>query len=568
LPSLTILVTSRRVLNIYGEHEYTVPALSLPVPEPPDSIDAISTIESVRLFVHRARAANSSFMLNKDNAWTVAQICIRLDGLPLAIELAAPRIKLFSPKFLLNQLNDALSFLTGGPQDISHRHQTLKAAIDWSYDILEDDLKDLFVRSAVFHGGQSLIASEAICRFGLNISVLEGLESLHDQSLLRRKESPDGHPRFEFLETIHQYVLAKLDESGEADEWQRRHAEFFTELAEQGEKELRGPQQEKWSNSLRAEYDNIRAALAWSFQGINPDLGLRLAGALAEFWFYEGPISDGEKWIGRALRWIGEALPNVSAKVLNAAGMLAFARGDHVSGKKWNEQALSLTIMSGDKLNQAWSLFWLSAQSTSRTEEFSDGLAYCEEALVLFRGVEDKAGLAWCLNQLGEMTRLLGDFDRAKMAYKESLQLCRAIGNRRREAIALTNLSYVAQHQGDFERAEKYALNGLVLLHELGLEYHTAITFSMLAGPLSAQGKSHEAAVLLGATASIFERLSIHLQPADQVEVNEYILSVREILGDSAYESAFEEGREMQIDRAVTYALSQKNRTNPQDSFS
>lgn len=566
LPSLTILITSRRILNIYGEYEFVVPGLSLPPPSPPDSVEAVSAIESVRLFAHRAKAADSRFTLNEENIWTIVQICRKLDGLPLAIELAAARIRLYSPEFLLSQLNDALTFLTGGPRDISERHQTLKAAIDWSFQLLDPDLKNLFVRSAVFHGGQSVGASEDICSFGLKTGALAGLVALYDQSLLRRNEDPVGNPRFEMLETIHQYVQEKLEESGESDEWKKRHAEFFTRFAERGEMELRGPNQDKWSAALRIDYDNMRAALAWSLQGNKPELGLRLAAALAEFWFYEGPISDGEKWIGRSLDWIDEVHPTVAARVLNGAGMLAFARGAHPKGSIWNKEALSIARKAGDRTNQAWSLFWLSAQSTSDAQEFSDGLAFIEEALAIFREIDDKAGLAWSYNQIGEMTRLLGDFERAKVGYWHSVKVCREIGNRRREAIALTNLSYVAQHQGDFQTAENYALDGLALLHDLGLEYHAAITLAMLSGPLSALGKSQEASILLGATQSFYERLSISLQPADQVEVEGYISAIKEELGDEAYELSIEKGRKMSLEAAISYALDLRFKGDSLDS--
>jgi predicted ATPase len=242
LPSLSVMITSRRLLNIYGEYEFEVPTLSLP-PTEPTSTDALTNVDSVRLFVQRARAANSQFSLNDENAWVVSQICSQLDGLPLAIELAAARIRLYSPEFLLSQLNDALSILTGGPRDTSERHQTLRAAIDWSYQLLDDDLKKVFVRSAVFQGGQTVEATEAICLSGLNINALDSLADLFDHSLLRRREDLSGQPRFEMLETIHQYGLEKLAASSESDELNRRHAEYFTKFAEQGGLELRGPRQ-------------------------------------------------------------------------------------------------------------------------------------------------------------------------------------------------------------------------------------------------------------------------------------------------------------------------------------
>jgi non-specific serine/threonine protein kinase len=548
-------VTSRELLWLYGEREYPVPPLSLPDLTQSQSPAVLLENEAAALFTQRARAANPAFRLTDENAREVAEICVRLDGLPLAIELAAARARILSPGFLLSRLDDSLGTLTGGPRDLAARHQTLRAAIAWSYDLLDEEEKSLFVCLAVFHGGRSLEAIESVCRPGLEMDVLAGLASLSNKSLLGQKEGLDGEPRFVFLETIHQYAHEQLDKSEDGPELHRRHAAYFLALAEEAETGLRGPGQETWSARLRLEYDNLWAALVWSLKNAPLEIGLRLAAALAEFWYYEGPISDGEKWIGRAVESAGEAPPAVRARVLNGASMLAFARGEHERGKGWSSEALAVAREAGDKSNIAWSLFWLSAHTTTNPDEYREGLTLCEEAIALFLEMDDQAGLAWSYNHVGELSRLVKDFERAGEAYRASIAICRQTGNRRREAISLVNLGYIHQHQEGFGQAEACTLQGLALLRDLKLEYHSAIALSMLAGPVAAQGRAGRAARLLGASDAIFERMSISLQPADRVEIDTYAALAREALGDEAYEAAWSEGRAMSFEGAIAYAL-------------
>jgi len=555
---LHVLMTSRESLRVYGEREYPVPPLRLPNLESGASLPALSANESVAFFVQRAQAVHPHFELTGENASTVAKICIQLDGLPLAIELAAARVKIFPVRYLLGVLNDALTALTSGPRDFSARHQTLRAAIEWSYQLLDDQEKKLFARLAVFQGGRTLEAVRAVCSPGLELDALQGLESLHNKSLLQQKEGLEGEPRFVLLETLHQYARERLEESGEGEEMRRRHLEFMLELAERAEPGLRGPNQEVWSTRLRTEYDNLRAALGWSLRKADPSMGIRLAGALSEFWYYEGPISEGEKWIESALKRMSEVAPGLRAKLLNGAGLLAFARGDHAHGKRWNREALSLWQELGNKGGSAYALFLLSAHATMDPNEYAEGIALCEQALSLYLEIDDKPGLAWVYNQIGELSRLLGNYERSRQAYEKSLAVCRQTGNRRREAIALVNLSYAAQYQGEYRQAEDYARQGLALLYELRLKYHSTIVLSMLAGPVAAQGNARRAATLLGASEAIFESMSVSLQPADKVEIDRYVVLAREQLAETEFQAAWAEGRQMSFEQAVGFALSGK----------
>ncbi len=558
-PHMNILTTSREALRVYGEQEYPVPPLALPEPKSDKSSEYLARYESVALFVQRARATSPNFQLSEENARVIAEICIRLDGLPLAIELAAARIKLFKPSYLLHLLNDSLGTLTGGPRDLAYRHQTLRAAIEWSYNMLSEPEKKLFARMAIFQGGRTLEAIEAVCNHDLNLDVLTGIESLYNKSLLKQMEGIESAPRFIYLETIHQYARESLEKLGETETLHRRHALYFLELAERAEPELRGPKQEYWSNYLRLEYDNLWAALGWSLKDGDSLIGIRLVAALSEFWYYEGPISDGEMWVEQAISLVDDVPPATRAKMLNGAGMLAFASGDHEQGKIWNRQALATAREIQDKYDWAWALFWLSAHATVNSDEYQQGIALCEQALSLFREIDDKHGLAWGYNQLGELSRLVEDYAQAREAYEQSIIICRLAGNRRREAIALINLSYVAQHQQDYEQAERYALDGLALLQELKLKYHSAISLAMLAGPVAMQGKARRAATLLGASEAIFENMSVSLQPADQIEIGRYITRVREQLNQEEYEAARAEGRSMTYDQAIAFAFEESS---------
>jgi predicted ATPase/tRNA A-37 threonylcarbamoyl transferase component Bud32 len=558
LPDLQILATSREALRIYGEREYPVPPLLLPDLARGETYSALSGYESIALFTQRAQASNPYFRLNVENVDKVAEICVRLDGLPLAIELAAARIKFFTPKYLLNLLNDSLATLTIGPRDLSSRHQTLRAAIDWSYSLLTEEEKKLFSRLSIFQGGRTMEAVERVCGHDLNTNALNALESLYNKNLITRKEGSDGEPRFVFLETIHQYARERLQESGEEGDLHSQHAEYFAEFVERAEPELKGPDQEYWSTRLRTEYDNLRAALIWSLKGKDARVGLRMVGALYEFWYYEGPISEGEMWVELALERIEEGSAEIRAKVLNGAGMLAFARGDHEHGKHWNRTALATAREHGDKLNMALALFLLSAHATTNPKEYQEGISLCKQSLSLYQEVDNKPGLAWVYNQLGELNRLLKNYESSRKAYEESLRICRQTGNRRREAIALVNLSYAAQHQGDYQQAEQFALEGLALLYELKLKYHSTIVLSMLAGPVASLGKAERAARLLGASEAIFESMSVSLQPADQIEIESYIKLARDQLGEDAFHIAWDKGRKMSFEQAVKYALSSK----------
>jgi predicted ATPase/DNA-binding CsgD family transcriptional regulator len=368
---LKTLVTSREVLNLYGEHEYPVSPLELPDPDCHEPLAELSQRESSALFVQRAQSASQDFHLTAENAPAVAEICLRLDGLPLALELAAARSKLLPPRMLLDRLADCLGTLTGGPRGLYARQQTLRGAIDWSYDLLDDDEKVLFARLGVFQGGCDIEAAQAVCGHNLSLGVLDGLESLWVKSLLRREEGPGGRPRFTMLETIHEYARERLEGSGEAVQIRWKHAEYLVTLAETARPELEKANHQYWTERLTADHENIRAALAWSL-GDGRDyaeLGLRLASCLEYFWFFTGHGREGEGWLRRALEIAGNAAPAVRANVLAGLSMLLGHRNDLEESKVCAREALRLYTQAGDRFGRARSLMWLSGAMIGNPHE-------------------------------------------------------------------------------------------------------------------------------------------------------------------------------------------------------
>jgi predicted ATPase/DNA-binding CsgD family transcriptional regulator len=554
-PGLKVLVTSRQVLQVYGEQEYLVPPLSVPDLGRLIGFDTLSRYEAVELFCQRAQAVKPGFALSEGNVNAVAEICVRLDGLPLAIELAAARSKLLSAEVIRSRLESRLETLTSGARDLPTRLQTLRGTIDWSYDLLDEGEKVLLARLSVFQGGRSIEAAEAICAPGLSIPVMEGLESLLNKSLLYQEGGPEGEPRFMMLETIHEYAREKLGKSGEADTLQRKHAAYFAGLAERAETRLTGPEQNYWFECLRSDHDNLRTALAFALKSGECELGLRIVGALRDFWNYDGYVVEGLAWIERTMESAKDASPARRAKALNAAGWLSFVQGEYEVGKLYNNRALALYQELGDEVNSAWALLFLGAHSSGSLSEVKDGIALIEQALASFRTYDDNPGIMWALNQIGESERLNCDYDQAGKAYKECLTYCRQSDDRLREAYALGNLGTVAQYEGDYERAESRIKKGLVLIMDLNTKYPLPVFLGILSGPIASRGNPERAAQLLGASDTHLKSMGLGLKPSDQPDIDRYEAAVREQLGKEAFKSAWEMGQAMSLEQAIAFAL-------------
>jgi serine/threonine-protein kinase PknK len=554
-PGLKALVTSREAMRVYGEQEYPVPPLTLPDLDRAESLLSLSRYEAVELFARRACAVRPDFALTEDNAPAVAEICVRLDGLPLAIELAAARSTLLSPEMMRRRLESRLGVLVAGPRDLPARQRTLRGAIDWSYDLLDPPEQTLFARLAVFQGGRTVDAVEAVCSHGLTMGILEGLESLLNKNLLRRSEGRAEEPRFVMLEMIHEYAWERLEASGEAATLQRRHAEYFLALAERASPELGGSGYVYWWARLRDEHSNFRTALAWALGGGDAELGLQLAGALLGFWLDVGHSAEGLAWTKRALEIAMDAPPAVRARALGAAGSLSFEQVDHENGKIYHRDALVLYRAMGDEAGTARALVGLSLHALASPGECKEGIGLCEEGLELFRKLGDKRGICEALIPLGELARLDGDYERADRAYREAMDLFREEGSRLWEALALANRSYVAYQRGDYEQAEAIMLEVIAVFQELEYTRCIPVALSMLAGPVAAQRNPGKAAKLLGAAEALQETLGHRITAGDLFEIERYVAAVREQLDEATFDAVWAEGRAMSLEQAISYAL-------------
>ncbi|MDP9369539.1 MAG: AAA family ATPase, partial [Chloroflexota bacterium] len=390
-PRLTILVTSRASLRVRAEYEHPV----APLPLSQAGVEAGMPSPAVALFVERARSVRPEFDLTDANARTVAEICRRLDGLPLAIELAAARVKVLSPQALLARLTDRLRLLTGGARDLPDRQQTMRGAIAWSHDLLVPEEQVLFRRLAVFAGGFTLEAAEAVVPAAgdLGIDVLEGVASLVDKSLVRRTERPGDEPRFGMLETVREYARDRLAESDEQAAVQSRHLGWCLALAEAAEPELRSAGQGTWLGRLETEHDNVRAALTWAGEGVEPEsraLGLRLAASLYTFWFVRSHWAEGREWLEELLRTDDSRPSAARAKALFVAGLLAFAAGDPAAAAARHEESLGMARAVGSRTVEALALYGLGDAARLQGDASEAGRCY-EAALALFQDLDDRA---------------------------------------------------------------------------------------------------------------------------------------------------------------------------------
>lgn len=552
-----ILVTSRAPLHLSWEHEFPVPPLGLPSRDRLPALDALVNYAAVALFIERAAAVKPDFALTRHNARAVAEICIRLDGLPLAIELAAARIKLLSPQAMLERLDRGLALLTGGARDLPTRHQTLRGAIAWSYDLLEANEQALFRRLAAFVGGCTLESAETLCNGegGFRTDVLEGLDSLVDKSLLRQEAQPDGGVRFSMLETIREYGLEQLTARGELSITRRRHAAFFLALAERAEPNLKGLDQGVWLNRLETEHDNLRAALEWSLGSDDVELGLRLGAALREFWFVRGYWREGRAWLERALSQSGGTLPTWRAKALNQAGILAWHLGDYRRAQVLYGESLALSRELGDKERIAQVLHNLGYVAQEEGDA-GRAVSLLKESVALFRELENKPGIAWSLNTLGELARSQIDYPHAAALYEESLTMFRELGDQKRIALLIHNLGYVAQYQRDYGRAGALFEESLALYRETADKKGIAGCLAGLAGVAGAQGRLELAARLFGAAEGLHANIGGHIHYADRAEYDRSVAAVRARLEEEAFRSAWTEGRVMAWEQVIEDALS------------
>jgi non-specific serine/threonine protein kinase len=458
-----VLVTSRAVLRLSGEHEYPVLPLATPVTGRPVPLHALAANDAVTVFVQRARAVRPDFALDASNAVAVAEICARLDGLPLAIELAAARVKVLPPEALLTRLGSGLDLLAGGPRDQAARLRSMRAAIAWSYDLLDPGERALFRRLSVFSGGFTLAAAEAVATTAIGVgrrtpesalSVLDGIMSLVDKSLLRRLDAAGDEPRFGMLSTIQEYGLEQLTATGEEAVARRSHADHVLELAERAALAFRRrADQEPWLDVLEADRGNIRVALTWLHEVGDAATCLLLAGALSWFWYIRGPLGEGRSWLERALADTTTDAPDwFRVRAMVGAGLLAHFQGDDDQARAWLEASLARSPEIGDTWLRAFALLMLGLVAEDHGD-YSLAEVRFLDALSLFRAADDRSNAALALTHLAVAAWGLGDAARAAELCEEAVAMQRASGDDWGIAVSLGYLGLIAGERGDVERA-------------------------------------------------------------------------------------------------------------------
>ena len=606
-PWVRILATSREVLGVEGEARWPVPPLSAPDPqEGTSSSEELEAYESVRLFVERARGRDPAFSLSQRNALAVAEICGRLEGIPLAIELAAARVGTLSLEQIAERLGGSLELLTRGGRTAVPRQRTLKETLDWSHDLLSEPEGVVFRRLSPFAGGWTLEASEAVAS-GEGVAegeVLNLLYGLAEKSLVVAEGIGEGdRVRYRLLEPVRQYALEKLEEGGEDEETRRRHADFFLALAEEAEPRLWGPGDREWLDRLEEEHDNIRAAFSWALLGRGEvELSLTLGGALATFWRAHGHLGEGRRWLEEALakddrraslaariraldalfrltfeQWDHDRVQSIAQEAMELSaeaeigsslaaslrtvmGGAAWVRGDYERARGLLEESLAFSRKVDDKAEIANALMFLaltmdSLDDPARAKEiYEEGIVLCREAGHIYR-------LTHFLMNLGYSLLLEGEYERGATLSEEAAALCREHGYKGRCQDALDNLGWAALLQEQHERGRSYFEESLAISKELGDKLTPSSSLEGMACLSAAEGEASRAARLFGAAQALLEAVgAVAFEPTPEEEAwrEPYLGAARSQLGEAAWGETLARGRAMTLQEAIEYALSEE----------
>lgn len=549
---LKILTTSREALQIPGEWLYSVPALDMPKDYSIVDIETVSEFPALVLFAERARAARSDFALNAENMRAVVSICAQLDGLPLAIELIAARVKTFSVGQIAARLDDRFALLTGGSRLVPSRQQTLQAALDWSYELLTETERELFRQLSVFVGGFTLEALESVALLDSNQSILDALSRLVDKSLLLVEQR--DQPRYRFLEPIRQYARDKLNEAQESNLIQDRHLNHYLRLAEEVEPYLFGAKQQDWKNRLELDHDNLRVALAWSLESNQIEAGLKLAGALAWFWLSKGHLSEGNLWLEKLLASDIGAQGKERAKALRASCILLTATGDYIRAIAFGESSVKLYREIGDNRGVGLALIDLGA-SLYHEGKREEAVESFEDGLRLLRATEERWGIAYALVWLGDPLFRMGEIERAATSWEESLHISQEFGDHNLVAWSLGGLADVARQRADYKRATGMFKEALSLYQSSGDKIGPPFALEALGLIAAALGDAKRAARLWGAAAAWREAINEPLSLIYQRDYAPSITQARTQLGEEAYASAWSEGHAMSPEQAIALAL-------------
>jgi predicted ATPase/DNA-binding SARP family transcriptional activator len=591
---LKILVTSRAPLHLYGEHEHPVPPLEVPSAADEADVARLSKNEAVKLLVQRAAAVCPGFELNECNAHVVAEICVHLDGLPLAIELAAARAKVLSPQAILAHLGGRLQFLTGGARDLPSRQQTLRATIDWSHGLLTPVNRSLFERLGVFVGGFDVQAAQAVAADN-EYGVFEGIASLLDNSVLQRDPSSDDKQRFRMLETLRAYAIERLADSGDIHAIERRHACFYHALAEQAELELQGPRQNEWLQQLDAEYGNLQAALDWSARSGQVEVGLGLASKLWRFWEIRGYLTDTRRRLELLLSLTGpDDHTTKRAAGEFCLGELAFFQGDYRTAHDLFSEAAELNRNLNDDCGLGHSIYGL-AMIAQATGDYQGARELTAKSQAAFHRAENDWGEAMAFQGLGQSVHLLGDTATARAHFEEGLRRSRRLADQRNVAIFVGCLARLAQDQGDYLKARRLFTDSLAIHRQLGdawgipfwlshlgqiaqrqgdhdgarqrfvealeIRRETAdragLTTSLecFAGLAVENGRHVDAARLLGAASRARPEAGTRSFFVEDTTPEQHTAAARAALDPPVFEAAWEEGRSMTIEQALAHAV-------------
>jgi predicted ATPase/DNA-binding CsgD family transcriptional regulator len=611
-PRLRVLATSREGLGVEGEVRWPVPPLDVPDPQYSSTIEELERLDSARLFLSRARNRDPSFAFTPGNARAVAEVCSKLEGIPLAIELAAARVGTLSLEQILERLEDSLELLTRGGRTAAPRQRTIRETLDWSHELLYEPERKVFRRLSVFAGGWVLEASEVVVSdesIGQS-EVLERLSGLVEKSLVIAELTAErGGVRYRLLDAIRQYALEKLEQSGEAEDAMRAHAEYCLALAEEAEPELIGPREAEWFERLEEEIDNLRAALSWASEHGEAELGLRLAGSLMSFWLTEGHYGEGRGWIEGALTKDGPTSALARAKALGAASLLASEQNDNARAKEAAEEGLRLSKEAGIEDRQtpffpggSPAPFFLNLMVVVAMNEgdLERARALGEESLALGRQADAAHGIVFSLLLLAIAATLRADYERAARLYAEGLNLSRELDSaywrflyfenwgwtallqgdpehatalieeavelareRRRGFMGLLsrpldNLGWAALLSGELGRAKAQFGENLMLSKVRGDKVTLLMSLEGLACVAGAEGETIRAARLFGAAEALMEAIHYRLVPQERAVLEPYRASVRSRLGEAAWEKAVAEGGATGLDQATAYALSKE----------
>ena len=566
-PSLTVLTSSRAVLHVSGEQEYPVPPLGLPDPAHLPALTQLSQYEAVALFIERARAVSPGFEVTNENAPAVAEISVRLDGLPLAIELAAARIRILPPQAMLGRLERSLGLLAGGSRDLPLRQQTLRGAIDWSHELLDEPDRGLFACLSVFVGGAGLDAIERVCGSEVSGDLLDGVGSLVDKSLVRQREGHAGEPRFSMLGTIREFAIERAVEAGRWDELRGRHAELFVELAEAARDRVMGSEKRDWLDRLEEEHGNLRSAMSWAVESERADLAMRLGAALWRFWQMRGYLAEGLERTGVALATPGAGeRTETRARALDAAGGLAYWQGSQAAARAFYEEELDVWRALDDQRGIADTLYALTftytydEQGTLTEAGRAEVAAFIDEALTIYRTLDDQAGIARCLWAQANSRYAVRDGARARELSMAARDIFRRQGDRFMEAWSLFTASYglLIRPDGSKPSIETIGVaieelrETLQIFHEAGDVSGYTLVLDAIAASLSLRGDSMPAAVIVGAVEAL-QRTSgtgLNLQNRELVGFDPELLR-----DDPATADAYRHGTELGPDEAVAYAL-------------